>query len=100
LLPLGWGSLATFSALKRPNSTSGPTLGPPIKTLETRQQNSEPLVRQYFGIQYSGLKALVSLAVHALWPNREDRRSAGLLAKPRANFIGPPQCPVIPILAL
>ena len=61
---------------------------------------SEPFLSLYFGIQYSGLKALVSPVMHALRPGREDRRSARLPAKPRANFIGPAQCPVIPILAL
>jgi hypothetical protein len=60
----------------------------------------EPFLSLYFGIQYSGLKPLVSFAMHALGPGREDRRSAGLPAKPRANFICSAQCPVIPILAL
>jgi hypothetical protein len=35
-------------------------------TLQTRQQNAKLFLRQHFGIQYSGLKALVSPAVHAL----------------------------------
>jgi hypothetical protein len=60
----------------------------------------EPFLSLYFGIQYSVLKALVSPVMHALRPSREDRRSARLPAKPRANFIGPPQGSVIAILAL
>jgi hypothetical protein len=60
----------------------------------------EPFLSLYFGIQYSGLKALVSPVMHPLRPSREDRRSAGLPAKPRANFICSAQCSVIPILAL
>jgi hypothetical protein len=60
----------------------------------------EPFLSLYFGIQHRGLKVLVSFAMHALGPGRECRRHARLPAKPRANFIGPAQCPVIPILAL
>jgi hypothetical protein len=68
--------------------------------LESRQHNSEPFLRQHFGIQYSGLKALVSLAVHAFWPIRELRRHAGLFAKLHSYFIGSPQGPVIAIFTL
>jgi hypothetical protein len=38
--------------------------------------------------------------VHALWPIRERRCHARLSAKPHADIIGPPQCPVITIFAL
>jgi hypothetical protein len=64
------------------------------------QSDNEPILGQYFGIQCSGLKALVSLAVHALWPSWESRRHAWLSAKPHANFIGPAQGSVVAIFAL
>jgi hypothetical protein len=68
--------------------------------LHPRQQNNEPFLRQYFGIQSSGFKTLISLIVHTLWPTRERRRNARLSAKPHADVIGPPQGPVIAIFAL
>jgi hypothetical protein len=71
-----------------------------IATLQASEQIREPFVSLYFGIQYSGLKALVSPVVHPLWPSREHRLSTRLAAKPRAHFIGPAQCPIIAILAL
>ena len=38
--------------------------------------------------------------MHALGPSRKCRRHARLPAKPHANVIGPPQCPVVAIFAL
>jgi hypothetical protein len=71
-----------------------------LATLQARQQNNEPFLRQYLGIQCSGFKMLVSPMVHALWPVRERRCNARLAAEPHANIIGPPQCPVIAIFTL
>ncbi|MBV8738312.1 MAG: hypothetical protein JO007_13855 [Alphaproteobacteria bacterium] len=71
-----------------------------IKMLQAREQDSEPLLRQYFGIRHRRLKAIVGPAVHALWPSRESRRSTGLPTKPHPNVIGPPQCSVVAVFTL
>jgi len=90
------GSCPEF--LSRP--TSRPVLSPAITTLQARQSDNEPFLRKYLGIRYSGLKALVSPAVHAPWPSRERRRSTGLSAKPHPNVVGPPQRSLVAIFAL
>jgi hypothetical protein len=71
-----------------------------ITTLHLPQQNNEPFLRQYFGIQCSGFKTIIGLVVHALWPSRKWRHNARLSANPHANVIGPPQCPVVAIITL
>ena len=80
--------------------TSRPTLTSAITTLQAPQSDNEPFLRKYLGIRYSGLKALVSPAVHAPWPSRERRRSTGLSAKPHPNVVGPPQRSLVAIFAL
>jgi hypothetical protein len=69
-------------------------------TLQPLQEDDEPFFREYFGTPYSGLKALVSLVVHALRPIWEHGCRARLSAKPHANIICPAQGAVVAIFTL
>jgi len=55
---------------------------------------------QYFGIQYSGLKALVIRLMHALRAIGEPRCRARVSAESHANIICSAQCPIVVIFTL
>jgi hypothetical protein len=75
-------------------------VGSVFATLQPPQEDNEPFFRQYFGTEYSGLKALVSLVVHALRSIWEQRCRARLSAKSHANIICAAQGAVVAIFAL
>ena len=71
-----------------------------ITALQARQRDNEPFLRQHLGIEYSGLKALIGLVVHALWAIGKPRGHARLSTKPHADIVGAAQASIVAIFTL